>query len=103
MKAIGGISGPRKIVYDRLYKNRQKSVSFTGHISDRKSVVLVRAEPHKGHATESSELNDIGPKPGSKGHGKYCHLSDPLCQKAPRRYWYFTFTFSQVLLSMVLI
>ena len=32
---IGGISGPGKIVYNKFYKNRQKSVSFSGHISDR--------------------------------------------------------------------
>ena len=30
------------------------------------------------------------PKPGSEGHGKSGHLSDPLRRKAPRRY----FTFS---------
>ena len=52
MKAVGGINGPCKIVYDRWYKNRQKSVSFSGHISDGLSVVSVRAEPHKGYATE---------------------------------------------------
>ena len=32
--------------------NRQKSVSFSGHISDGLSVVSVRAEPHKGYVTE---------------------------------------------------
>ena len=47
----GGISGPCKIVYDQWYKNRQKSVSFSGHISDGLSVVSVR-EPHKGYVTE---------------------------------------------------
>ena len=52
VKAIGGISGPCKIVYDEWYKNRQKSVSFSGHISDGLSVVSVRAEPHKGYVTE---------------------------------------------------
>ena len=52
VKAIGGISGPCKIVYDQRYKNRQKSVSFSEHISDRLSVVLIRAEPHKGYVTE---------------------------------------------------
>ena len=41
MKAIGGISDPCKILYDPWYKNRQKSVSFIGHISDGLSVVLV--------------------------------------------------------------
>ena len=48
----GGICDPCKIVYDRWYKNRKNSISFTGHISDRLSVVLVRAEPHKGCITE---------------------------------------------------
>ena len=52
VKAIGGISGPWKIVYDQWYKNRQKSASFSGHISDGLSVVSVRAEPHKGYVTE---------------------------------------------------
>ena len=47
VKAIGGISGPCKIVYDQWYKNRQKFVSFNGHISDELSVVLVRAEHTK--------------------------------------------------------
>ena len=53
MKAIAGISGPCKIVYDQWYKNREKSVSFSGHISDRLYVVMVRATPHKGYVTES--------------------------------------------------
>ena len=52
MKAIEGISGPCKIVYDQWYKNRQKAVSFSGHISDGLSVVSVRAESHKGYVTE---------------------------------------------------
>ena len=52
VKAIGGINGPCKIVCDRCYKNRQKSVSFSGHISDGLSAVLVRAKPHKGYVTE---------------------------------------------------
>ena len=52
MKGIGGISGPCKIVYDQWYKNRQKSLSFSGHTSDGLSGVLVRAEPHKGYVTE---------------------------------------------------
>ena len=52
VKVIGGISGPCKIVYDRYYINRQKSVSFSGHNSDALSVVLVKAEPHKGCVTE---------------------------------------------------
>ena len=33
-------------------KNRQKSESFSGDISDILSMVLVRAEPHKGYVTE---------------------------------------------------
>ena len=37
------------------------------------------------------------PKPGSEGHGKSGHLSDRLRQKAPRRY--FTFTFSTCIQS----
>ena len=32
------------------------------------------------------------PKPGSKGHGKSGHLSKRLRQKAPQRYFTFTFT-----------
>ena len=52
MKAIGGISSPCKIVLDQWYKNRQKSVSFSGQISDGLSVVSVRVEPHKGYVTE---------------------------------------------------
>ena len=47
-----GICGPCKILYGGWYKNRQKSVSFSGNISDELSVVLVRAEPHKGYVTE---------------------------------------------------
>ena len=54
-------------MYDRWYKNGQKSVSFSGHISDGLSVVLVRAKPHKGYVTESAELSGIMPKPGSRG------------------------------------
>ena len=96
MKAIGGISGPCKIVYDQWYKNRQKSVSFSGHISDGLSAVLVRAEPHKGYVTESVELSGIMPKPGSEGHGKSGHLSDRLRRKAPRRYFTFTFSLSLI-------
>ena len=52
MKAIGGINGPCKIVYDQWYKNRQKSVSFSGHISYGLSVVSVKVEPHRGYVTE---------------------------------------------------
>ena len=52
MKAIGGISGPCKIVYDQWYKNGQKSVSFSGRISDGLSVVLGLAEPIKGYVFE---------------------------------------------------
>ena len=52
VKAIGGISGPCKIVHDQWYKNRQKYVSFSGHISDGLSMVSVRAEPQKGCVTE---------------------------------------------------
>ena len=70
MKAIGGISGPCKIVYDQWYKNRQKSVGFSGHISDGLPVVSVRAEPHKGYVTKSAELSSIMPKPDFEGHGK---------------------------------
>ena len=44
MKTIGGICDPGKIVYDPWYKNRQKSVSLAGRLSDRLSVVSVRAE-----------------------------------------------------------
>ena len=73
MKAIGGITGPYKIVYDQWNKNRQKSVSLSGHISDGLSVVLVRAEPHKGDVAESVERSGIMPMPGSKWHGKSGH------------------------------
>ena len=48
-------------------KTRQKSVSFSGHISNRSSVVLVRAEPHNDNR-ESAELSGIEPKKlGSRG------------------------------------
>ena len=68
VKAIGGISGPCKIAYDGWYKNRQKSVSFSGHISDGLSVVLVRAKPHKGYVTEKVQrLAAYCPKLGSRG------------------------------------
>ena len=52
MKAIGGISGPCKIVDDQWYKNRQKFVSFNGHIADVLFLVSVRHEPHKGYVIE---------------------------------------------------
>ena len=53
VKAIGGICGPGKVVCDCvMVQNRQNSVSLFGHISDRLSVVSVRAEPHKGYVTE---------------------------------------------------
>ena len=48
----GGISDSCMIVYDQWYKNRHKSVSFSGHISDGLSMVSVGAEPHKGYVTE---------------------------------------------------
>ena len=35
-----------KIVYDQWYKNRHKSVSFSGHLSDGLFVVSVRAASH---------------------------------------------------------
>ena len=72
MKAIRGISGPCKIVYDQWYKNRQESVNFCGYISDGLSMVSAKAESHK----ISVKLSGIMPKPGSKGHGKSGHLSD---------------------------
>ena len=43
-----GISGPCKIVV----QNKQNYVSFSGQISDGLSMVLVRAESHKGYGTE---------------------------------------------------
>ena len=48
-----GINGPCKIVckIDGT-KTGKKSGSFSGRISDGLSVVLVRAEPHKGCITE---------------------------------------------------
>ena len=48
VKAIGRISGPCKINGTKT----GKSLSFSVHISDGLSVVLVRAKPHKGYATE---------------------------------------------------
>ena len=59
MRAIGGISGPCKVVYDQWYKNRLKSVSFSGHNSDGLYVVLVRAEPHKGYVTERVQSSAV--------------------------------------------
>ena len=52
VKVIGGISSPCKIVYDQWHKNKQKSVSYSGHISDGLSEVSVRAVPHKGYESE---------------------------------------------------
>ena len=63
---------------DRWYKNRQKSVGFSGHFSVGLSMVLVKAEPHKGYVTENAELSGIMPNPGSMGHGKSGHLSNRL-------------------------
>ena len=40
MKAIGGINGPCKIVYDGWYTNRQKSVSFSGLITEKLSGIV---------------------------------------------------------------
>ena len=74
MKAIGGISGPCKIVYDQWYKNRQKSVSFSGHISDGLSVVSVRAKPHKEYVIESAQLSSIMPKAWLRGAWKIWSL-----------------------------
>ena len=57
MKSIGGIHGLCKIVYDRWYKKRQNTVSFSGYISNRLSVVMVRAEPHNGYVTERMQAS----------------------------------------------
>ena len=47
--------------------NRQKSVSFNGHISDKLSMMSVRDESHKGYVTEeSAELSGIVPKLDSR-------------------------------------
>ena len=35
-----------------MEQNRQKYVRLSGHNSEKLSVVSVRAEPHKGYATE---------------------------------------------------
>ena len=51
-KPLGEYAAPCKIVYNQWNKSRQKYVSFSGHISDRLSVVSVRAEQHKGSAPE---------------------------------------------------
>ena len=93
VKVIRGINGPCKIVYDRWYKNGQKSVSFSGHISNRLSVVLVRAKPHKGYATEklwssTAKCQSLAPRALIIGH-----LCNRLRRKAPRRY----LTFSSLL------
>ena len=70
VKAIEGISSPCKIKYDRWHKNRQKSLSFSGHNSERISVVLVRGKPHKGYVTESVELSGTVPKRFAPGAWK---------------------------------
>ena len=97
VKAMRGISGPCKIVYNQWYKNRQKSVSFSGHISGRLSVVLVRAKPHKGYVTErvrSSAAISLAP-----GAWKIWSLKWPAPPKrAPQRYFTFTFSFSAAFL-----
>ena len=68
VKAFGGICGHFKIVYDRWYKNRQKSANLVGYISDKIFVVSV------GYVTERvRSFCSIG------------HLNDRLRQKAPRR------------------
>ena len=90
-KPLGGINGPCKIVYDWWYKNRQKSVSFSGRISDWLSVVLVRAKPHKRYVTERVWSSVSWCQSLASGAWKYGHISDRLRQRAPR--WYFTFTF----------
>ena len=46
------VRGRCKIVYDQWHKNRQKSVSLSGHISDILYVVSVRAEPNKDNESE---------------------------------------------------
>ena len=85
MKVIGGISGPCKIVYDLWYKNSQKSVSLRGHISDRLSVVLVRAEPHKGDILERARGQSV--KDWLLGLGKSGHISDRLSRKTSQEYF----------------
>ena len=51
LKPLGGNKrGPCEIVYDWRYKNWQKSVSFSGHIWNGLSMVLVRAEWHNAKA-----------------------------------------------------
>ena len=77
-----------------MVQNRQKSVSFSGHISGGLSVVLERAEPHKGYVTEKVRSSAAKcQKTWLQGHGKSGHLSDRLRQKGSRRY--LTFTYNQ--------
>ena len=52
-----------------------------------------RDEPHNGYITESEELRGHSAKSWLPGHGKLSQLNDRLRQKAPRRY--FTFSFYQ--------
>ena len=86
MKTIARIIGPSKI-------DGTKTVSFSGHISERLSKMLVRAEPHKDNVV----LRECGAKGHSdkawlQGHGKSGHLTDRLRQKAPQRYFTFILT-----------
>ena len=68
--------------------------SLSGHISDRLSVVLVRAEPHIGYVTERVPSSAAQcQKAWLQGLGKSGHLSARLRQKAPRRYFTFYFIF----------
>ena len=86
VKAIWGICGTCKIVYDGWYKSRQRSVNSAGHISDRLSVVSVRAEPKNGYVTERVRNSSAQcQKAWLQGYGKSGLLSDWLCQKAPWR------------------
>ena len=100
-RVIGGISSHWKVVYDKWYKNRQKSESFSGHISDWLSVVLVRAEPHKGYVSlRKCRAQQHSAKGWLHRHGKSGHLSDRLRQKAPRRYFTLTFYTSIILFCL---
>ena len=54
-----------------MLQNRKKSVSLVGHISDRLSMVSVRAEPHKGYVAQKVQSSvayiPVAPRLGTSG------------------------------------
>ena len=106
---LRGMCGPCKIVYDHWYEagffSRWEfmSVHLFGDFSGRFSVVPVRAEQHKGYATDRVPSSVAwSQKAWLLGHGKFGHLIDRLHQKAPRMYFTFTFGFCIFLGSLVM-